>query len=328
MKLVVTGGAGMIGSHLVEALIGLGHEVIVLDNFWRGSLGNLERSIQIAETGQLRIIDADLSSIGVWTKELVGADCVYHLADIVAGIGYVFSEQSFVFRKNLQINIAVSEAAEIAAVKRFVYVGTACSFPQSLQTGVDAPPLTEDQQIPADPESAYGWSKLMGELDAKYFTEATRIPSVILSFHNVYGPNCEFAGPRSQAIPALVSRMVDASESGDKQVDVWGDGQQGRDFIYVSDIVTGLISALNKGENAGVIQLGTGICTSIADVAKMLRDTIDSELSLNFDTSRPSGDRGRCADFSKATTCLDWRPRVTLSEGLQSTVHWIRQQKQ
>jgi GDP-D-mannose 3',5'-epimerase len=325
MKIVVTGGAGMIGSNLCAHLLRCGHEVIAIDNLWRGSIENLQATCG-KDFEELRFLNADLSSISEWCEQLRDADCVYHLADIVAGIGYVFTNESTIFRRNLLINASVATACELMRVKRYIYVGTACSFPLHLQTGTDAPPLKESDQFPAHPESAYGWSKLMGELDARYMERYSGIPTVTLVFHNVYGEPCDYKSNRAQALPALAYRALCARHA-DKQLTVWGDGRQGRAFVHVNDVVAALYSALFKGEGVGPIQIGPDVCTPIGDAARIVAEIVDPDIRIYFDTTKPVGDRGRCADFSKATAVLGWRPSVDLGKGLRQLVGWISERE-
>lgn len=324
MKIVVTGGAGMIGANLCGRLLSEGHEVIAIDNLWRGSIDNLRMTCG-DNFDRLTFLNADLSTISDWCEQLRDADCVYHLADIVAGIGYVFMNESSIFRKNLLINASVATACELMRVKRYVYVGTACSFPLHLQTGVDAAPLKESDQYPAHPESAYGWSKLMGELDAGYMAKYANIETVTLVFHNVYGTPCDYKSNRAQALPAIAYRSLLAQKTG--TLDVWGDGTQGRAFVHVDDIVDALVTALTKGAGAGPIQIGPDVCTPIGEAARIIAGIVDPKIEIRFDATKPVGDRGRCADYSKATSVLGWEPRVPLEQGLKSMVEWIAAQE-
>ena len=324
MKVLVTGGAGMIGSNLCRRLLEEGHEVVVVDNLWRGSLENL--SLCCGELyPNITFHNADLSYYGDWVAYFKDIDCVYHLADIVAGIGYVFSNENTVFRKNLQINCNVASACELFNVGRYVYVGTACSFPLHLQTGVNAAPLKETDQYPAHPESAYGWSKLMGELDAGYMAKYANIDTVTLVFHNVYGIPCEYNSVRSQVLPALAYKGLRALETG--KLVVWGDGEQGRAFVHIDDIVEALFTALTKGHGAGPIQIGPDICTSISAAAKVITGYLGGNIEIVYDTSKPKGDLGRSADFSKAQTVLGWSPEVDFRDGVTEMLNWIAEKE-
>lgn len=322
MKIIITGGAGMIGSNLAAKLLLDGHDLVIIDNLWRGSLENLQFTTG-KNYNKIKFINADLGFFGEWVDALREADCVYHLADIVAGIGYVFSNEAYIFRKNLLINANVAAACEMMKVKRYVYVGTACSFPYQLQSGVNSTPLKEEQQFPAFPESAYGWSKLMGELDASYISKYTDIDTVVLVFHNVYGTPCDYSSSRAQALPAIAYRALLVSKK-QEPLEVWGDGTQGRAFVHVNDIVNALVTSLHKGHNSGPIQIGPNICTPISTVAEIIREVVDLPIEIKFDPSKPIGDLGRSANYSKATKILGWEPSVDLKDGLTSLVEWIR----
>lgn len=317
-KIVVTGGAGMIGSNLVAALVGLGHRVVVIDDFSRGTRENLDAAIPGGS--EVEVVVADLSAPGDWADHFDDADVVYHLADVVAGVGYVFDNEGAIFRQNLLINAHVANAVAARKPGRYIYVGTACSFPMQIQTGVDAPPMREEQQLPANPESGYGWSKLMGEFDARYLQEQNGVPSVILVLHNVYGTPCEFTGKKAQAIPAIINRALTAK---DGKLTVWGSGQQGRAFVHVDDVTRALLLSLERGEGEGPIQIGPDVCTSIATIAHTVVKLVDRGLKVDFDTTKPEGDRGRCADYSKAGTVLGWQPEVEIEAGLSDTIAWI-----
>lgn len=323
MKIIVTGCAGMIGSNLVRKLLIDGHDVIGIDNLWRGTLNNMEY-FDLLNHPNFHFHNYDLSVFSTWIELFKGVEVVYHLADIVAGIGYVFNNQASIFRSNLLINVNVANACQIQQVNRYVYVGTACSFPLELQTGVEAKPMKEEQQFPAHPESAYGWSKLMGELDAKYISEESDIDTVVLVFHNVYGFPCDYSTDKAQVIPALINRTCKSFNDKTDALVIWGDGSQGRAFVHVDDIVSALVLSLDKGENVGPIQIGPNICTSIKEVASEVVKHFERQIDLQFDTTMPTGDKGRCADYSKASSILGWEPKVRFDDGIKRLVESIK----
>lgn len=319
-NILVTGGAGMIGSNLVSQLLKRGHNVTVIDNLWRGSQQNLIDTCK-ENYDKINFILADLSIMGDWYQYFNNVDIVYHLADIVAGIGYVFSNEGYLFRKNLQINSNVSQVVATTNVKRYIYVGTACSFPKELQNDTNVIPLVEDQQFPASPESAYGWSKLMGELDANYLSQDHGIDSVILSLHNVYGYPCDFNTKKSQVIPSLVYRAITAENN---KISVWGNGQQGRAFVHVRDVVDALLLSLERGHNVGTIQIGPSKCTQIREIAERIVKIVNPKIRIEYDLAKPTGDIGRSANFTKAKNVLGWEPKVELQEGITKLVNFIK----
>ena len=235
----------MIGSNLVKQLVKLGHKVFVVDNLWRGKLDYLkdnEGNFVIDIDSQF--FNLDLSIPNIADDLLIDIDYVVHLADIVAGINYVFNNQASLFRQNILINSNMLASVRKSNIKGFLYIGTACSFPESLQKSLDVIPLKESDLYPALPESAYGWSKLMGQYETELLNKETTINTCILMLHNVYGSPCDFGIEKSQVIPSLIRKAINFPS---EEFNVWGSGMQGRAFIHVDDVVNGIILALEKG---------------------------------------------------------------------------------
>lgn len=323
-KVLVTGGAGMIGSNLVKCLVDEGHEVFVIDNLWRGKLDylqNEEGELIIPETHFYKL---DLLQPNIADDIISKVEYVVHLADIVAGIDYVFSNQGGIFRDNILINSNTITSCRKykESLKGFMYVGTACSFPLTRQSSLDVIPLREDELYPALPESAYGWSKLMGQYETELLQHETGIPTCTLMFHNVYGSPCDY-GERSQVIPALIRKAICYPQ---EPFNVWGSGEQGRAFIHVDDIVEGIMLSLEKGWGHGHIQLGPSVCTSIKEIAETVVDISTKEIDIFYDLSKPEGDKARSADYSKAKNILGWEPRTDLRSGLEQQYKWIKNQ--
>jgi GDP-D-mannose 3', 5'-epimerase len=328
-RILVTGGAGMIGSCLVKRLVqceGYQGNVFVVDNLWRGTLENLidEESHEHVIPLATHFFNCDLVDAGALNPIIRGnnIDTVIHLADIVAGISYVFANQGKVMRDNLLINSNVFQSIRECAsiIRAVVNVGTACSFPKHLQTSLDSR-LKECDMYPALPESAYGWSKLIGVLELELLSTELGIPSCSLIFHNVYGAPADF-GPRSQVIPSLVRRAIVYPAEGDFVV--WGDGSQGRAFLYVDDAVEALVKAMHRGLGHGMIQIGPSVCTSIREVAEAVVKISGKDIEIKYDLSKPTGDTGRCADYSKASVILGWEPKVDMQCGLQKLYNWAK----
>ena len=321
-KILVTGGAGMIGSNLVKQLRKEGKEVFVVDNLWRGKLEylNNENNIPVIPLNT-HFFNYDLSVPNVCDELAAKVDCIIHLADVVAGIGYVFNNQGSLFRQNILINSNVIESARKAkeSLQSFLYVGTACSFPLTRQNSLDVIPLREDELYPAMPESAYGWSKLMGQYETELLGKEIGIKTCVLMFHNIYGSPCDF-GERSQVVPALIRKAINYPN---EPFIVWGSGEQGRAFIHVNDIINAICLSLEKGWDKGVIQIGPSECTSIKDIAEMIVAISKKKINIQYDLSKPEGDKARAADFSKAKQILGWKPQVSLEEGLRQQYRWI-----
>ena len=311
----------MIGSNLVRKLVDSGYRVSVIDNLWRG------KKEYLFDDGGKPVIDmekdfyeVDLSVPGLIDSIMDKVDYIIHLADIVSGIKYIFNNQGSVFRQNLLINSNVIAASRRLKLKGFLYVGTACSFPAHRQTGVDAPPLREEDQYPAAPESAYGWSKLMGEYESLIMAEETDIPVAILSLHNVYGSPADYDDGTGQVIPSLIRKAIRYPV---EPFIVWGSGEQGRAFVHVDDVVNAIMLAMEKGYGHGVIQIGPDKCTSIREIAEKIVNISGKKIEIEYDASKPEGDRGRCADYSKARKLLSWKPKISLQVGLENLYAWI-----
>ncbi len=285
-KILITGGAGMIGSNLVKTLKKNGDNVVVDDL-------------------------------------LEDVDYVVHLADIVAGIGYVFSNQGSIYRQNILINSNTINSVRKSSVKGFIYIGTACSFPDTLQNSYVYTPLNEKDLYPAQPESAYGWSKLMGQYETELLGKETNVNTCTLMLHNVYGSPCDFSTERSQVIPSLIRKAINYP---DEKFIVWGSGKQGRAFVHINDVVNGIILALEKGWNKGPIQLGPSVCTSIKSIAETIIDISDKDIKIYYDTSKPEGDKARSADYKKAKQILNWEPKVDFQKGLKEEYMWIEKE--
>lgn len=323
MKICVTGGAGMIGSALVRKLIKSGYEVFVIDNLWRGKLSNLAGIDGFDIEDHFYELDlADVLKTEHLIELLSGTKTVIHLADIVAGIGYVFNNQYDIYRINNLINTNIFQASANAGVSKIIYAGTACSFPKTLQMSLDSV-LKESDLYPAYPESAYGWSKLNGSLELEFLNKKYGIEVVTLMLHNVYGPYCDLDPKRSQVIPSLMRKMLELESH--QTLEVWGSGNQGRAFVHTDDVTEAFLIALKRTGLPQVIQIGPNYCTSIKELVLMLKDDVlRKELKINFDTTKPEGDLGRCADYSLAKEVLEWTPKVNLLDGLRDTYNWVK----
>jgi GDP-D-mannose 3', 5'-epimerase len=324
-RILVTGGAGMIGSNLVKKFVEMNHEVLVIDNLWRGKLEYLTDPKTKASCIDLNksFFKLDLSEYILDIEPFQGVDYIFHLADIVAGINYVFSNQGSIFRQNVLINSNTIDLARRLKVKGFIYAGTACSFPAELQNSFEYKLLKEDELYPANPESAYGWSKLMGIYEAGLLEKEFDIKVLSLIFHNIYGAPCDFSDARSQVIPSLIRKAVNYPN---EDFVVWGSGKQGRAFLHIDDVVNALVLGLEHGLGKGYIQIGPDFSTTIAELASLVVKISGKNIKIIFDTTKPEGDKARAADFHKASEILGWKPNINLQEGLQKTYSWIAHQ--
>jgi GDP-D-mannose 3',5'-epimerase len=323
VKVLVTGGAGMIGSNLVKRLVYEGYDVFVADNLWRGKKEYLlsdDKGTMVIPNKNFHKVDLrDYKNCLKVTNKM---DVVVHLADVVAGINYVFSNESSLYRSNILINTNTLHACIANKVKKYIYAGTACSYPKSKQSFINPPPFKEDDVYPAEPESAYGWSKLMGEYEAELVHNEGLIDIEILRLHNVYGSPSELDPSMSQVIPALCRKAI---EQKNLELVVWGSGRQKRAFVHVDDVVDGFVKAINKTSKFnGVIQLGPNYSTSIAEIAKRIVLLSEKKILIKFDKSKPEGDVDRMANNTRAKKFLNWSPRISLDDGLKKVFSWCK----
>lgn len=317
-KVYVTGVAGMIGSNTARALLADGLSVVGVDNLWRGTKANIA---DLFSHRSFTFRHADIIWDDDWHRDMHSTDALIHAADIVAGIGYVFSNEWNVFHKNVMINTGIAKLISQGTLGRFIYLGTACSYPQQLQRSVSDSVLSESSKFPADPESGYGWSKLIGEIEFRLATKGSNMRLTVLDLHNVYGWPCIYADATSQVIPALIYKAITAT---DRKLSVWGDGRQGRAFVHVSDVVSAIRLVLSYSGAVSTFMIGPERCTTIAELAAIIKShprvCVDE---IVFDRSKPIGDIGRSADSSLARQELGWRPTMTLRTGVHQLIDQI-----
>ena len=325
MKIIVTGGAGFIGSSLVKRLAQKGsNEIIVIDNLWRGSIDNLRLSHnEYAIDIETNFFNTNLTDYSKCLELIHDVDVVYHLADIVGGIHFVFNNQQFLFRENILIDTNVISACLVNKIPNYIYVGTACSYPKHLQIQSGIVSLKENQTYPAEPESSYGWSKLMGEYQAQLVQETNSINVGLLRFHNVYGPGATYNPKYSQVIPSMIYKVIRLKNN---PLKVWGSGDQYRDFVFIDDVVDALVAVFDRGMNKSLIQIGTEKATTIKELANIIMEIGNKDNEKIFEKSKPEGDRGRIANCERARDFLGWNPKIDICTGLERTYKWIEEQ--
>ncbi|MBI4225984.1 SDR family NAD(P)-dependent oxidoreductase [Candidatus Roizmanbacteria bacterium] len=256
-KVLVTGGAGFIGSHLVEKLVKKGSKVMVLDNLSNGKEKNLQAVIN-----KIKIIKGDVSDLETARKACRNQNIVMNLAAKVAGIEYNRIHQATMLAKNLPIAMNIIEAARLEGVERFLVVSSACVYPRNCSI-----PTPETEGFADEPEptnGGYGWAKRMAELLGKYYAEEFGMKVAIVRPYNCYGPRDHFDPQTSHVIPALIKRVF----AGENPVRVWGSGKQTRAFLFVEDLAEGMMQAVEKYPVPDPINLGTEEEVSIAQLIK------------------------------------------------------------
>jgi len=312
-QILVTGAGGFIGHHLVKQLKKDGHWVRGVD------LKYPEYEASAADEFKL----LDLRDYKACSEATTGVDEVYNLAADMGGIGYITAFLADIARNNVLINAHMLEASYRNGVERYLYSSSACVYAQSKQKSAEVTPLKEEDAYPADPEPGYGWEKLFSEELCHYFRKDHGLETRIVRFHNVYGPLGTYDGGKEKA-PAAVSRKVAYARDGD-EIEVWGDGQQTRSFMYVDDCVEGLIRLMNS-DYSEALNLGTDELISVDALVELVCRIAGKRLRLRHDLTKPQGVRGRNSDNSRLREVLNWEPKTSLEQGLPVTYQWIASQ--
>jgi nucleoside-diphosphate-sugar epimerase len=238
----------------------------------------------------------------------------------MGGIGYITAFLASISCNNTLISAHMLEASRLNGIETFLFSSSACVYAQSKQKSADVTPLKEEDAYPADPEPGYGWEKLWAEELCRYFYKDYKLETRIVRFHNVYGPLGTYDGGKEKA-PAAISRKVALANDGD-EIEVWGDGEQTRSFMYVDDCVEGLIRLMHSNHREA-LNLGTDRLVTINELVDLVSGVAGKRLHMRHDLSKPQGVRGRNSDNSRLRQVLGWEPSISLEQGLAVTYKWI-----
>jgi len=268
----------------------------------------------------------DLSHRDNCQRAVEGAVEVYNLAADMGGMGFIENFRVECLRSIL-INTHMLEAAYQAGAERYLFASSACAYNTRLQQDPNVRALKETDAYPAFPERGYGWEKLMSEIFCQEYHAERGMKTFIPRFHNVYGPHGTWDGGREKAPAALSRKVIAAVDSGNHQIEIWGDGSQTRSFMYIDDCVDG-IDQIMHCENliATPINLGSSELISINDLVTMLEDIASVELTRNYKLDAPRGVAGRNSDNTMIKQVLGWEPNIPLRQGMGKTYTWIKQQ--
>jgi len=317
-NVIVTGGASFIGSHLVDKLVSLGANVSIADDLSTGKMENLKKS-----KDKINFIKTDLEYV---TKSEIrslfkDAEIVFHLAADHGGRGYITSHPADVC-SSFAVDHHVFEACSDTNVEKIIFASSACVYPTYLQKDVgsdyklketDSDTNNLDGYLSADIE--YGWAKLMSEVQMNSFKKQYGLKGCPVRFVTAYGPREN----ETHAIIALIYKAVEKMDP----YEIWGNGQQERDFTFVDDIVDGTVLCAEKISDMTPINLGTGKRYKMIDVVKMIFKILEWEpKEISFNTSKPTGAVSRALDNSRAKELLGWEPKYSLGDGLRKTIDW------
>jgi len=299
VRALVTGGGGFLGSRLVERLEADGHDVFVA-----------------------RRRDYDLTSMDAAARLFDDArpELVFHLAAEVGGIGANRANPGRYWFANLMMGAHVLEQARLCELEKLVVAGTVCSYPKFTPV-----PFHEDELwngYPEETNAPYGVAKKTILVGAQAYREQYGLRTAYLLPANLYGPGDNFDLETSHVIPALIRKMVDSKG----EVVLWGDGSPSREFLYVDDCVDGLVLAAERYDGAEPVNLGTGVETTIRELAETIAELTGFEGGIVWDASMPNGQPRRSLDASRAAELFGFRARTPLREGLERTIAWYRTQ--
>lgn len=300
-KILVTGGAGFLGSFIVEKLIS-------------------ERNVDSEMIRAPRSKELDLKKWENCVKAVKGVDIVIHLAAKVGGIGFNSKYPATLFYDNALMGIQLMEAAKEEGIEKFVALGTVCAYPKYTPV-----PFREENLwngYPEETNAPYGIAKKILLVQAKAYRAQYAFNAIYLLPVNLYGPRDNFDPEQSHVIPALIRKFVEAMSEGKNEVVVWGTGKASRDFLYVEDAAEGILLAAEKYNKPDPVNLGAGREITIKELAHQIAKLTGYQGKIIFDVSKPDGQPRRCLDTSKALREFGFESKTELEEGLKKTIEW------
>lgn len=310
-KVLVTGAGGFIGHHLVTRLKELGYWVRGAD--WKAP--------EYAPTDADEFEMVDLRRWENCLQATRGVDQVYALAADMGGMGFISANHAQILHNNSLINLHTLEAAHQNGVQHYLYTSSACVYPEFMQTEANVTALKEEDALPAQPQDAYGWEKLISERLCIHYGEDYGMDTRIVRFHNIFGPLGTWEGGREKAPAAMCRKIAVAKVTGNPEIEIWGDGEQTRSFCYIDDCVDGLLRLMDSGFRAP-LNLGQDRMVTINQLADLVADAAGVRI-VKKHISGPMGVRGRNSDNTLLRKVLRWEPVVSLEEGLAKTYPWI-----
>ena len=313
MKICIAGAGGFIGGHLAKSLFDEGAKIVCSD------IKPYELWFQTNEN--YKNFNLDLKEYENCLKITEGVDYVYNMACNMGGMGFIENNKAECMLSVL-INTNLLRACLVNNVKKYFFSSSACVYNSTKQSEVFVPGLKESDAYPADPEDGYGWEKLFSERMCRHFYEDFNLETRVLRYHNVYGPLGTYDGGREKAPAALCRKIALAKMNKINQIDVWGDGEQTRSFMYIDDCIEGTKKIFNS-DSSDVYNLGSDEQVSINQMIEIIEEIADHKVKKNYLLDKPKGVRGRSSDNSKIISHFNWSPSIKLKQGLEKTYEWI-----
>jgi GDP-D-mannose 3',5'-epimerase len=255
-------------------------------------------------------------------KSAADAHTIYNLAADMGGMGFIENNKALCMLSVL-INTHLLMAARAAGTKLFFYASSACVYAGDKQTDPNVTGLRESDAYPAMPEDGYGWEKLFSERMCRHFTEDFKLATRVARFHNVYGPQGTYDGGREKAPAAICRKVIEAKLSGRHEIEIWGDGNQTRSFMYIDDCIKGIELILHSDKVTFPINLGSAEKVSINQLVDIVEAIAGIKLKRSYNLSAPKGVNGRNSDNELIKKTLGWEPDLPLRKGMEKTYAWI-----
>jgi len=312
--IVVTGGGGFIGGHLVANLVRQGCsrvrsvDVKPVDAWYQA----------FPEVDNLQL---DLREKEACHRAARGARFIFHFAADMGGMGFIETHKADCML-SVMIDTNMLLAARDCRVERFFFASSACVYAAGKQSSADVRPLRESDAYPAMPEDGYGWEKLFSERMCRHFAEDYGLATRVARYHNVYGPHGSYDGGREKAPAAICRKVIGALMRGEREIEIWGDGKQTRTFLYIDDCVVGT-QALMASEVVEPLNIGSDELVTINQLVDIVEGIAGVRLERRFNLDAPQGVRGRSSDNTLIKQELGWAPSIPLVEGMRKTYRWI-----
>lgn len=315
--IVVTGGGGFVGGHLVKRLLADGaSNVRAVDHL------PLDEWHQVAPEAENLVLDLKLPD--TCDRAVAGATAVFNLAADMGGMGFIEANKARCMLSVL-INTHMLESAHKHSVQRYFFASSACVYAAAKQLTPNVKPLAETDAYPADPEDGYGWEKLFSERMCRQFTEDFGLTTRVARYHNVYGPHGTWTSGREKAPAAICRKIAEAQLSGEHEIEIWGDGEQTRSFTYIDDCIEGTLKIMDSDVHVP-INLGSSEIVTINELVDIVEEIAGITVNRRYDLDAPQGVRGRNSDNTMILKRLGWEPSTRLRDGLARTYDWIYDQ--
>jgi GDP-D-mannose 3', 5'-epimerase len=315
--IVVAGAGGFIGGHLVASLLSRGYS-----NLRAIDIKPFDEWYQFFD--RVENIQADLQDRSNCRMACAEASEVFNLAADMGGMGFIENNKALCMLSVL-INTQLLMEAKDAGVERFFFSSSACVYNADKQRDTNVVPLKEEDAYPAMAEDGYGWEKLFSERMCRHFREDFGVETRVARFHNVYGPHGTWDGGREKAPAAVCRKVIHALETGGNEIEIWGDGQQTRSFMYIDDCLLG-IDRIMHSDILEPINLGSSELVTINQLVDIAEDIGGVKLDRRYKLDAPKGVNGRNSDNTRIRGYLSWEPSIRLRDGMAKTYAWIREQ--